>query len=1153
MHLKNPLLFGLMAILLLGGTVAPALSQSSPDSNSIVINEVEINPTNGAEFVELYNISSQPIDISGWSLTPSATWKQYTIVPNTIIEPQSFLAFSHHSSWFKDFGDTVSLTNTSGELIDETPLLVDLDDDGKTWQRSTDGLDNDSATDWELKRMTPVSSNGKIIEIEETVFSFSGQTDKTEYVYGDTLTISGNVSETLFKNDGLSSPEIIYIYIKGPNYFNNVELYPDRFLSFSTTLSIQNVLGFTLGDYDVEISYGENSIQTSFTISDEQTSVTETVSEDLEIFTDKESYMPGETVILFANTNSSTEYAGLEYIVTDPNGTQIFEGTIFPNPKFSIVHTAGGGQIYPFSTQMLMQAVNPVYGTYEIQGTYKSQDPYSDSAEIDANTTFQLVEDVKDDSVFSLSVDKAVYSVDDTIFVTGRSNQIWTENIDLQVQQTGVLSRAADAHKDQYIRPDPFTLNESVYLNGDGTFEFQFKVANSGNVDEDLSRFFGDYRLTVSEYFGDASVSFTIAENPESFVDIRTPLGLQMDKSQYVLGTAFSVTGKVLDYKQKQTGNANNIVELTVADSNGKTLTNTASSSGFTAGKETTKLIYTAIPDVIGNYQISAILHPLQFDLGKYTLTATYPISKISESVEFEVISAQSQILPTTESQEPLIFELCSSTRSSISEILKDLTQIGKGEIPPSMESINCDGTTNFKTGEKLVIRGKVIPKDNTSLDQSSVKTSGQTQGGSSYTTNYAQAQFNYVQLSIPYPQTLVVSSTYQTTPDEGEDYHGGGGSGGGGVTSGDAHEDDHKSTGIGDSSSIESERHTGYNAQIVYKEIKKNLLDMNMKVYPDSEGNFNGVFDLAAGIFPDGIYKIKANYYGYKSEQNFSVTDNSLKGGLTPEITIDFDKDEYVPGEIVSISGKISNVYYYDSVSIIIETPDVSQINCLVGQQCGFGNSEKKIRVSEGTDGATFYMNYKIPSTDSSVGKYNVIADTHFGKIEKTFFVLSESDVVGQILPPSSEITPKTSKIIEKYNRIADTEIPITLTEKSSEDSTLVPRVIQGSLFTSARGEESDVNLRITTNAGQCIIGQGSDCLVSESTRKPGEIYSIVSIDDANYKIRYSGNDVRLEKFSIVPENSNSKIDIDNWNVEVVKDEQPTRFYYKVSYMTLE
>ena len=204
---------------------------------------------------------------------------------------------------------------------------------------------------------------------------------------------------------------------------------------------------------------------------------------------------------------------------------------------------------------MFMQTVNPVYGTYEIQGTYKSLDPYSDSAEIDANTTFQVVQDVRDESIFSLSTDKEIYSVSDTIFVTGRSNQIWTENIALEVQQTGVLTRATDAHKDHYVHPDPFTLNESVYLNGDGTFEFEFKVANSGNVDEDLSRFLGDYRLTVSEYFGNTHVSFKIVENPESFVDIRTPLGLQMDKSQYVLGTAFTASGKVLDYEHKETDN----------------------------------------------------------------------------------------------------------------------------------------------------------------------------------------------------------------------------------------------------------------------------------------------------------------------------------------------------------------------------------------------------------------------------------------------------------------------------------------------------------------------------------------------------------------------------------------------------------------------
>ena len=193
--------------------------------------------------------------------------------------------------------------------------------------------------------------------------------------------------------------------------------------------------------------------------------------------------------------------------------------------------------------------------------------------------------------------------------------------------------------------------------------------------------------------------------------------------------------------------------------------------------------------------------------------------------------------------------------------------------------------------------------------------------------------------------------------------------------------------------------------------------------------------------------------------------------------------------------------------------------------------------------------MNYKIPSADS-IGKYTVTADTHFGQIEKSFFVVNEFDTTSSI---SSDSSSKLSKIIEKFNRIAGNEIPITLDEKSADESTLVPRVIQGSLFTSARGEESNINLRVTTSNGQCVIGPDLNCLVSESTRKPGEIYSIVSIDDVNYKIRYSGNDVRLEKFSIVPEDSNSKISIDTWNVEIIKDDQPSRFYYKVSYVALE
>ena len=67
------------------------------------------------------------------------------------------------------------MTNSSGDLIDQTPLLADQNNDANTWQRNTDGLDTNSISDWKLKIMTPKSSNGKIIETQETFYSFTAK------------------------------------------------------------------------------------------------------------------------------------------------------------------------------------------------------------------------------------------------------------------------------------------------------------------------------------------------------------------------------------------------------------------------------------------------------------------------------------------------------------------------------------------------------------------------------------------------------------------------------------------------------------------------------------------------------------------------------------------------------------------------------------------------------------------------------------------------------------------------------------------------------------------------------------------------------------------------------------------------------------------
>ena len=671
MHLKNPLLFGLMAILLLGGTITPVLSQSTPDT-TIVINEVEMNPlgsdaglgdnesgissksiegsSGSQEYVELFNPTSDDIDISGWSLIPTATWKKYTIPDNTIINAESFLIFTYVNYWFKYFGESVSLYDAAGNLMDETPLLKDQEDDSNSWQRITDGLDTDSVNDWELKRITPKSSNGKIIQTESYEFILTGKTDKLNYVLGDELIISGTVSESLY-NNSLAS-EIIKISITGPNYYNNLALFPDRDLNFSTNLLLQSVLGFSSGNYDVKIAYGDNSVNTNFTI-DSDTSLTEdepkTNSEFLEIFTEKESYIPGETVILFADTNSAIEYGGLEYVVTNPNGEVSYSGSIFPNSEFSIVYQQGGGQIYPFSSQMYMSPVNPVFGTYEINAIFKHQNSFSqDTGSLSASAIFTLVEDVKEDVPISLSTDKSLYSVGDIVKVSGRSNDVWVEDLELRVLQTGILSSGAVGSESRYVAPDPFDLRDRVRLNGDGTFEYEFKLVEAITPGENYAQSYGDYKIIISEYFGDAIVNFKVVEDPESFSDVRTALGLKLDKSQFVLGTPLKISGTLMDYQHVLTNNLRNTIDITIKDDDGEVLTyfdHQGSPQGFNCNTNDCDqflkpLIYTALPDQVGAYSIDLVLLPGQFDYGTYQIIAKHAFSGTSESIEFEIISA---------------------------------------------------------------------------------------------------------------------------------------------------------------------------------------------------------------------------------------------------------------------------------------------------------------------------------------------------------------------------------------------------------------------------------------------------------------------------------------------------------------------------------
>jgi len=122
---------------------APALAAE----RTIVINEVELNP-NGfdrdAEWVELLNVGTAPIDLAGWTLSfdyPIDGEASIVAESRTLQPGQRFVFVYAGLRLRNDDGIILRLRDAAGAVADETSPFRDIHDDGKTWQRIPDGGD----------------------------------------------------------------------------------------------------------------------------------------------------------------------------------------------------------------------------------------------------------------------------------------------------------------------------------------------------------------------------------------------------------------------------------------------------------------------------------------------------------------------------------------------------------------------------------------------------------------------------------------------------------------------------------------------------------------------------------------------------------------------------------------------------------------------------------------------------------------------------------------------------------------------------------------------------------------------------------------------------------------------------------------------------
>jgi endonuclease YncB( thermonuclease family) len=123
-----------------------------------LINEVELNPRGNnieeKEWIELYNPTTVDINISGVKITPSFQSPMIELPPDAVIEAGKTYVIELDRPVLSNTGESLVLTNGTGDILDRTPSIVDRSDDGHTWQRIPDGNN-----EWQFVEGTEGNSN----------------------------------------------------------------------------------------------------------------------------------------------------------------------------------------------------------------------------------------------------------------------------------------------------------------------------------------------------------------------------------------------------------------------------------------------------------------------------------------------------------------------------------------------------------------------------------------------------------------------------------------------------------------------------------------------------------------------------------------------------------------------------------------------------------------------------------------------------------------------------------------------------------------------------------------------------------------------------------------------------------------------------------
>ena len=174
------------------------------EGSAVVLNEIMSNNVgDGVDWIEIYNRSTEDIDLGGYKLNDAETVDGgWTIPTGTIVLAGKYIVFEEDTDW--DFGgvssggEWVSFADADGVPIDKELVPSMSANAGLTWAREIDG-----DGEWMVSTPTPNASNGSTANAAPIIDA----SDLTEFdrVY------SVNASDA----DGILTVKLVYIVNDG--------------------------------------------------------------------------------------------------------------------------------------------------------------------------------------------------------------------------------------------------------------------------------------------------------------------------------------------------------------------------------------------------------------------------------------------------------------------------------------------------------------------------------------------------------------------------------------------------------------------------------------------------------------------------------------------------------------------------------------------------------------------------------------------------------------------------------------------------------------------------------------------------------------------------------------------------------------------------